>query len=215
MSTELATFNGDDLIKGIDVSHHNTAIDWKTVAATGISFAFAKATEGTSFHDPQFNANYAAIKSNGMIRGSYHFFHPDTDAAAQAQNFLKFVQALGPGDLPPALDIEVNDESNSNVIIKGVQVWLDAVSAALRCKPIIYTSASFWNGNLGGTNQFADHPLWVAHYTTNPQPKVPMGFTGYTIWQFTEQGQIDGIGGKVDLNRFNGPLDDLRTLAGL
>ena len=70
MSTQLTTFNADDLVKGIDVSHNNSAIDWKTVAATGISFAFAKATEGTSFHDPQFNANYAAIKSSGMIRYS-------------------------------------------------------------------------------------------------------------------------------------------------
>jgi lysozyme len=214
MSTQPTTFNAGDQVKGIDVSHNNNAIDWKTIAATGITFAFTKASEGASFRDPQFNANYAAIKSNGMIRGSYHFFHPNTDAGAQAANFLKLVQALGPGDLPPVLDIEVNDNCNSAVIIKGVQLWLDTVGAALHCQPIIYTSASFWNGNLGGTDQFADHRLWVAHYTTSPQPNIPTGFPDYSIWQFTEQGQISGIGGKVDLNRFNGTLDDLRELAG-
>jgi len=215
MSTQPTTFDIDDQVKGIDVSHNNKAIDWPTVAASGIAFAFAKATEGAGFQDPQFNANYAAIKSNGMIRGSYHFFHANLDAGAQARNFLKFVQALGPGDLPPVLDIEVNDNSNSAVIIKGVQVWLDTVGAALHCKPIIYTSASFWNGNLGGTDQFADHPLWVAHYTSNAQPAIPTGFTDYTVWQFSEQGQVSGIAGKVDLNRFNGSFDELRELAGL
>src|SRR5436309_12024700 len=58
MSTQLATFNTDDLVKGIDVSHNNGAVDWKNVAAAGVSFAFAKATEGKGFKDPQFNLNY-------------------------------------------------------------------------------------------------------------------------------------------------------------
>jgi lysozyme len=215
MSTQLNSFNPDDHVKGIDVSHNNATVDWKSVAASAISFAFAKATEGTTFQDPQFNANYTAMKNNGITRGAYHFFHPNTDALAQAENFLKLVHALGPGDLPPALDIEVNDNKTASAIITSVQQWMDAVRTALDCTPIIYTSASFWNANLGGTSQFAAHRLWVAHFTSNPQPNIPTGFPSYKIWQFTEHGAVTGIGGKVDLNRFNGTPDELKTMAGL
>ena len=215
MASEPTTFNADDKVRGIDVSHNNGTIDWQKVAAAGIAFAFAKATESTGFVDPQFNTNYAAMKSNGLLRGSYHFFRPKSDAQAQAQNFLKVVPQLGPGDLPPTLDVEVNDGKSASDIIQGVQQWLETVGSALGCKPIIYTSASFWNANLSGTNQFADHPLWVAHYTSKAQPNIPQGFTGYTIWQFTEQGTISGISGNADLDRYNGTLDQLRKLAGL
>jgi len=34
--------------KGIDVSSHQGEVNWKTVVSNGISFAYIKATEGTS-----------------------------------------------------------------------------------------------------------------------------------------------------------------------
>jgi len=215
MATEPTSFNADDRVRGIDVSHNNGMIDWAKVAAAGIQFAVVKATEGQTVTDPQFNKNYPAVKTSGMIRGAYHFFHPKTDAKAQANSFLKLVPALEPGDLPPALDVEVTDDQSASNIIAGVQIWMDTVAAALGRRPLIYTSASFWNDRMGGSAQFAEHPLWVAHYTFKPQPNIPAGFIGYTIWQFTEQGQLSGISGNTDLNRYNGSLAQLRTLAGL
>ncbi len=102
------------------------------------------------------------------------------------------------------------------VIINGVQKWLDTVEAALGRTPIIYTSASFWNAKLNGTAQFASHPLWVAHYTFKPKPNIPQGFAKHTIWQFSEKGTVNDINSnQVDLDRFNGTLEDLRKLAGL
>ena len=216
MANQPTDFNPNDLVRGIDASHFQGVIDWSQVAASGIKFAITKATEGTNVKDSQFSANYDGIKANGMIRGAYHFFHPSSDAQAQATNFLSSVNVLAPGDLPPALDVEVNDGQGASVIINGVQQWLQAVEAALGRKPMIYTTASFWNANLSGTGQFSDCPLWVAQYTFNPQPNIPQGFSNYAIWQFSEMGTINGVSGKnnVDLDRFNGTEDDLRTLAG-
>ena len=42
------------LTPGIDVSHHQGNVNWHRVAEAGISIAFAKATEGNTFSDPQF-----------------------------------------------------------------------------------------------------------------------------------------------------------------
>jgi lysozyme len=216
MADQPTTFNDSDTVRGIDVSHHNGIINWQKVHAAGIAFAFTKATDGVGFLDTHFAANYAAIKSNGMLRGAYHFFRPASDAQAQADSFLHVVRQLEPGDLPPVLDVEADSGKSANVIINGVQKWLSAVEAALGRTPIIYTSASFWNAKLNGTAQFASHPLWVAHYTFKPKPNIPTGFAQHAIWQFSEKGTVDGINsGQVDLDRFNGTLDDLRKLAGL
>jgi lysozyme len=205
-------------IRGIDVSHFQGTINWQKVAASNVAFAFTKATDGAGLKDTHFTANYEGMKSNGILRGAYHFFRPAVDAAAQADSFLHVVNKLQPGDLPPALDVEVDQGKPANIIIKGVQVWVDAVEKALGRTPIIYTLASFWNSKVGGTAQFAENPLWVAHYTSKPKPAMPKGFPNFTIWQFTSEGggAVGGIGGSgLDLNRFNGTLEELRKLAGL
>jgi hypothetical protein len=38
-------------VKGIDVSHYQDVIDWKSIAESGISFVFVKATEGMTLKD--------------------------------------------------------------------------------------------------------------------------------------------------------------------
>lgn len=204
----------DVYTNGIDVSHYNGVVDWKKVADSGIAFAYVKATEGTQTKDPQFSANYAGVKDNGLLRGAYHFFHPSLDAKAQSANFLQLVSILGAGDLPPALDVEIAENQNASTIAKGVQQWLDLVETALGRTPIIYTGASFWNANVGKTGNFAKYPLWVAHYTSKPSPNIPSAFTDYTLWQYSESGSVAGITGTTDLNRFKGGLDGLKGLAG-
>src|SRR5687768_1484289 len=60
-------------IRGIDVSHHQGAVDWKKVEAAGIDFAYIKATEGRDHRDPRFDANWRAAEG-ALARGAYHFF---------------------------------------------------------------------------------------------------------------------------------------------
>ncbi|HEX8148171.1 MAG TPA: glycoside hydrolase family 25 protein [Pyrinomonadaceae bacterium] len=205
-------------IRGVDVSHHQGVINWQKVSASGVVYAYTKATESIGFMDSRFATNFAGMKSNGILRGAYHFFRPKRDAKAQAENFIDVVKHVEPGDLPPALDVEVDDGKTPGVIIKGVRTWLETVEQAFGRTPAIYTSASFWNSKLGGTEEFGEHPLWVAHYTDKPKPAVPKGFATFDIWQFTDSGAgaVNGITStKLDLNRFNGTMDQLRKLAGL
>src|SRR5262249_39837308 len=69
----------DYAIQGIDASHWQGSINWTSVKNSGKTFAFYKATEGTTYTDPTFAANWAAIKNAGLIRGAYHFGHPGSD----------------------------------------------------------------------------------------------------------------------------------------
>ena len=131
-----------------------------------------KATQGTSFLDPRFEENWTRSRDAGVQRGAYHFFDPSEDAAAQASHFLKTAK-LEPGDLPPALDIEMMKRSTLSTTLEGISTWLTAVQAGTGRTPIIYTSASFWQ-QLGNPPNPGDHPLWVAHYGV-AVPHLPAG----------------------------------------
>ena len=45
-------------VKGVDVSHHQGGIDWRALRASGVRFAYIKATEGAHFRDPRFAENW-------------------------------------------------------------------------------------------------------------------------------------------------------------
>ncbi|HEY8097730.1 MAG TPA: glycoside hydrolase family 25 protein [Methylobacter sp.] len=197
-------------IQGIDVSHYQGSVNWADVESSGIVFAFAKATEGITVVDAEFDTNWAGINAAGIIRGAYHFYISTDDPEAQAENFLKAVGSLAPGDLPPVLDIEnYAGACGTASLAENVQTWLDAVQEGLQRRPMIYTGPSFWDKYM--TSQFGTYPLWVAEYGVS-QPRLPIGWTAWTIWQSTPSGVAQGVAGNVDLNTFAGSYAELQAL---
>ena len=194
---------------GIDVSHHQNDIDWTKVKAAGHSFVFIKATEGVDYTDPNFGSYWIGSKEAGLVRGAYHFFHPDDDAKTQAEFFIATV-TLQPGDLPPALDVEVAEGVSPAALIDDVKTWLDLVEAAYGVKPIIYSDLHFLQAEVT-QNQLKDYPLWLADYTENT-PEAPGAWTDWTLWQFSRSGIVDGIDGEVDRTLFRGILEDWEAL---
>jgi lysozyme len=198
-------------VNGIDVSHFQGKINWGAVAGdpNRIQFAYAKATEGATYTDPLFSTNYAGMKQAGIKRGAYHFFRPAVSVSDQVQNFLRAVGQMDVGDMAPMLDVEQADGQSPATIAGGVTQWLDQVQVALSRVPIIYTFPAFWNTNVGDEKLLNEFPLWIANFTSNPQPKLPAGAPGYRIWQYSDAGKVAGISGNVDLDRLNGSIDDL------
>jgi lysozyme len=210
-------------VLGIDVSNHNPSINWQTVKNAGVLFAFVKATEGATYQDPTFTRNWSAMKEVGIIRGAYHFFRPNRTPEEQVNNFLSLVK-FQPSDLPPVLDVEswpqtVGQQWKSLTLeqrITAIKSWVQLIEQRTGEKPIIYTSPSFWREYLNNTQDFTAHPLWIAHYTSRPEPDVPAnnwGGKGYKFWQYTESGTVAGVTGNVDRNRFKGTLENLIALA--
>jgi lysozyme len=199
-------------LRGIDVSAYQENINWEAVANGGISFGFAKATEGAQDSDAMFASHWAGMKSVGIIRGAYHFFMASKDPIEQANNFLRTTQKLMEvNDLPPVLDLEKTYWMNPASVLDRAQQWLDAVQKATGRQPIVYTFPTFWHESLGDTTRLSKYPLWIAHYETD-QPWVPGGWKTWTFHQFSESGSIAGYGDNIDLNNFQGGLDDLQKL---
>ncbi len=212
-------------VPGIDVSYWDSGVDWPKVRATGQRFVIVKATEGITYTDPTFAGNWSGAKTAGLLRGAYHFFHCNVDAAKQADYFIKAVKATNDnGELPMTLDLETNDGLTSAKIVPMVKTWLDAVESAFGRKPIIYSGQFFLQSYLsvtgGGPPPWAkDHPLWLAQYpnqyTPEMQPTLPRGWFKWTIWQYSDKGDVNGINAKADMDLFNGALQDLYAFAGV
>ena len=199
------------VLEGIDVSHWQGTITWSKVAAAGKKFAIIKATESTTYVDPVYATNHAAAKAAGLWTGAYHFARPSlaaNDAILEADHFAA-VANLGVGDLIPALDLE----DAGGLSVANLQTWvttfLGEVTAKVGIRPMIYTSPSFWSKYMGNSRALADagyKTLWVAHWgVTSPTvPASNWGGHGWTFWQYTSDGSVPGITGRVDLDRFNG-----------
>jgi lysozyme len=207
------------VVNGIDVSHHNDQVDWAAVAADGIEFAFAKATEGVTGTDARFTENWSGIKTAGLLRGAYHFFHPASSPEDQANHFLAVMGPLAAGDLPPVLDIEETSQQHDEwpsvpaADRAGLVVrWLDIVEAALGVTPIIYTRRGWINQYLTDAPELGRYPVWLAEYSSHPSPTVPSPWSTWTFWQQSESDSVAGVNGGVDLDCFNGSSDDLRAL---
>ena len=203
--------------KGIDVSHWQGKIQWPRVATAGYTFAFAKATEATTYTDPTYATNRTGAESAGLTFGAYHFGRPGgsgdagifANAIAQADYFLDVAQPQ-PGELPPVLDLETKGPLAVAGLQKWTRAWLDEVAARTGVEAFVYASPSFWKTALGDTVDVANagYSLWIAHWTTNASPLLPAqswGGRSWTFWQHSSHGTVPGISPQVDLDRFHGP----------
>jgi len=191
-------------IDGPDVSsyqHPNGAsINWTKVAAAGHEFAIVKATEGTSYVNKYFTADYAGIRNAGMVRGSYHFAHPaypvGKTALAQAQFYVAHLGATNTTKtLPPALDLEVDGGLPRTALITWAQNFLLDVRNLTGRTPMIYTYPWFWQVALGDAPALNRYPLWMAAYHGSTPD------AGATLWQYTAGAKVSGIKGLVDMSK--------------
>jgi GH25 family lysozyme M1 (1,4-beta-N-acetylmuramidase) len=199
-------------IEGIDISHWQGTINWTSVAAAGKRFAFMKASEDTNYTDPTYTSNRSSAKAAGLVVGAYHFAQPSAtvgNGAAQADHFVD-VASPASGDLYPVLDLERSNGLTWTQMTVWVKEFLERVYQRTGVRGVIYCSPSFWKNYMGDTGWFASNGytiLWVAHWTTAPSPTVPAanwGGRSWTFWQYTSDGTVPGISGRVDLDRYNG-----------
>jgi lysozyme len=210
-SAELKTCAKGATITGVDVSIYQGNVNWTQIKGSGRQFAFARISDGLNSPDSKFAQNWPAMKAAGIVRGSYQFFRPSQDPAAQAQMVIDKLAAAGglkPGDLPPVLDLESADGLASSVVIAKAKTWLTKVEAATKVKPIVYTAA-FMSSVIG--TGFGGYTLWVANYGTTC-PTMPSGWTNWHFWQNSDNGNVPGISGNVDTDFFNGTLPQLQAL---
>lgn len=222
---------------GTDVSGHQPNIDWVAVKNAGVTFAWTKATEGSTFVNDYFTTQELGAKAAGIYIGAYHFARPSKNpnltGANSAQTEAAFFWSVvgnyiknGRAQLIPMLDWEDENATNgypgftTAYMSSWVNQWCNTVSNYARLngatiRPIIYTGTWYSNpanGYPGLNTTVTNWPSWISYYPNNPNaqsgaPNSTFPWSTWTIWQYAD---TNWSGGDSDV--FNGTAAGLASL---
>jgi lysozyme len=197
-------------IHGIDVSHHQGVIDWEKVQGQGVHFVYMKATEGSDHKDKAFLSNWKEASRIGLTKGAYHFFTFCKGGIEQANNFIKTVPVES-NTLPPAIDVEFAGNCKTRPkkedIVKELFSFIREIEKRYDTSPIFYVTYESYEYYLKG--EFNSYTVWIRDIYR--RPRFPDG-EQWSFWQYADRGRVDGIRGPVDLNVFNGSVQEFFTV---
>ena len=194
------------VLKGIDVSYAQGAINWQQVASDGVQFAIIRAAyrgygSGRIVADNWFTTNIRGAIAAGIKVGVYFFSQAVSEAEGREEAEFIIDQISGYNvTLPVTIDTEYISGVSARANSLSVPVRTSAVKGfcqrvvELGYTPMIYASTSWLNHSLD-MSQLADVKVWVAQYYDH------VTYEGsYTCWQYTSSGRVSGINGNVDMN---------------
>ena len=192
--------SNNEIYEGIDVSRWQGTINFQEVANSGIDIVYIKATQGTTYVSPLFEEQYTNARNNGLKIGFYHYVTART--VEQARNEAQFFASKISGkqvDCKLAMDFEEFGNLSTEEINAIGLAFIKRLEEITN-KPVVvysntYTARTIWNGEI------TNYPLWVAEYGVS-RPEDNGKWNTYVGWQYTNMGNISGINGNVDRNRF-------------
>lgn len=197
--------------EGIDISRHQGDINWNQLTPTGSgkTFVIAKASQRNNFTDSKFVQNWKDMDRVGFQRGAYHFVEFGSNVSEpkeQMNNFLTQLRRAGEwsGKDILALDIEEFDKTPVTSYHSVAPVTEGCVSYLKEqgIIPYIYTRKGFWDKYVENTSDIIKEcPLWIARWSATEPSELPNGWDDWTIWQYSDKGNVPGIKGNVDLDR--------------
>jgi lysozyme len=186
----------------IDISHWQNFPDFDEVAASGVLGVIHKATEGTTYVDPNRALNLANAEKAGLAISTYFWIKPG-DGRAQANFYVDTIDPVRGERV--VIDYE-EDGCTLDTLHDAVQALLDT---DLDLKITVY-SGHLLKEQLGDDcDEFLrdNTDLWLAQYTSD-EDSISWAdgtYDEWTLWQYSESGTIPGVDGSlVDLNNFNG-----------
>jgi lysozyme len=189
----------------IDISHWQGFPDFTEIAARGIVACILKATEGTSYVDPNRAHNFIAARDAGIACCTYHWIKPG-NARAQMEFYLGTVDPVGGERV-------VIDYEEDGCTLDDLHEAIATLRADPRGLKVTVYSGGLLKQQLGASRDalLAEHTdLWLAQYTGG-NPSWPDGtYPNWTLWQYSQTGSVDGVNDThCDLSRFDGTNAEL------
>lgn len=193
------------MIKGIDVSANNDAINWSTVANYGMDFVIIRITEIGNKIDGFFERNYKGCTDNKIPVGVYKYSYALNVAEIQAEA-RKVIEVLNGRklDYPVWLDLEWDKQRALGA--EQITVLANAFADIIRASGYkfgIYCNDDWYKNDISSELK-NKYDFWIASYPDpdngtmqeRVKPKAGVG------WQYSENAKIPGIPDTVDRNVF-------------
>ena len=195
----------------IDISTHNGDIDWNTVKNSGqVDAVILRIGYGNRWLDSRFLQNKAELERLGIPYSVYLFgYAENSNEALQESNF--FINAIRNNNvkiasniLPIYYDLEswtINStgESSNNISQDAygqiITTFIDNTEKNLCIKTRVYSNKNYIETRF--PDYAKNYATWVAQWSNQ------LTYTGpYEGWQYTSDGSIPGINGRVDMSIF-------------
>lgn len=208
-NTKFDTFNK---VVGIDVSMHNKTIDFNKVKADGIDFVYVRVgytgytkKKLSLNYDPYYQENITNALAAGLQVGVYWYSQAlNEEEALQEANMLLNVIGSYNITLPVVYDYEfagVGDDGRlDSANLSKAQMTANSLAFLNRVSqmgytPCLYANYSFLKNRVNASQISSIAKIWLAHYNTSTD------YPGdYEYWQYTSDGRVNGISGRVDMN---------------
>lgn len=201
---------------GIDVSKFQGTIDWQAVAEAGVEFAMVRVgyrtqSSGEIVADTNARYNMQEAAANGIQIGAYFFSTAISEAEAieEAVWMADYISQY-PITYPVAYNCEGFENPDNRQYSLSVAERTDFAAAFLNeiynqgYTPMFYASKNEMEGDLKWETSRLDNSfkIWVSQYPAEPFPETAQSsYSGsHDMWQYTNNGNVAGIGKPVDLN---------------
>jgi len=185
--------------KGIDVSVWQGKIDWGKVKSSGVDYAIIRAGYGdlATQTDKYFEANIEGAEKAGVNSGVYWYSYASSpeDAVLEAEACYEVIKGH---KFEYPVYYAVEDPSIAALSNKEITDIVNAFCSTLEKKGYyvgVKSYANFLNTRID-KSVYSKYDVWVAHYGVSK----PAFNSHFNMWQFTNEGKIDGIKGYVNCN---------------
>lgn len=200
------TGTGYSALLGVDVSGYQGDIDWQAVKADGVDFALIRVggrfiNSGGLYDDSCFEKNVEGALAAGLKVGVYFFSQAvnEEEGLEEAEYVLERIRGYDI-TMPVVIDWEYLGGRDARTygaepegITGGIAAFCRRVAEA-GYDPMVYFN-SYCGYVKMDLRRLADWGFWFAQYT-----EVPAFSYHFSMWQYTNRGQVDGISGEVDMN---------------
>ncbi|MDY2995985.1 MAG: GH25 family lysozyme [Faecalimonas sp.] len=209
-------YETDEITTGIDVSEFQGNIDWKAVADSGIDFAMIRVgyrgmKNGEIKEDACAKYNLQEASKNGLKIGAYFFSTAVTEEEAKEEaEWTKNLLSGYPVTYPVAYNCEGFQNPSSRQFDLSVEertkladAFLESIEEGSYTGMFYAAKNELDDNNLWNADDLSlNYRIWVAQYSDQTWPeKTKSDYTGdHVMWQYTNQGKMDGIKGAVDFN---------------
>ncbi len=195
------------VMTGIDVSSHQSDIDWEKVKESGIDFVILRAgktsiTDANYSDDSYFEKNYDKAKAAGLKVGVY-IYTSAFNKTEMENNISDLLNTLDGKELELPVYIDIETDQRQKAPGKKAMTEIAEYGCSLiekgGYKAGVYANRIYFTDFLDAAVLKNDgYEIWYALY-----PEDPSGYNFSefgNIWQYCSDGTVNGITGNVDMD---------------
>ena len=177
-------------VRGAVIDSSLGEVDWKNMSTQTISFAYIRATRGTSYVDEQYAASRKAVKKTRLLAGYYHEFDFHSDGKQQAENFIETVGDQQ-GNLRPMVRIarygvyyiHMKDREK---VRENLKAFLDRLEEEYGRRPVVMCDKKCYEEYI--KEDFPKYTLWLMGHFKEPDEED----THWALWEFNPRVRSSG-----------------------